>query len=118
VVCPDYHSELAVGCICAMHMEEDYVAPRLRERRLRTVIRRRTSWARRSWNTSARGNPYVNTDGFNVVVFEIPAGGWKIRIARRDGEAEQNGGRVYPTQEAAQAAALNALLWAKQKLAR
>lgn len=32
---PNYPETLAVGCICAERMEEDYVNPRLRERELR-----------------------------------------------------------------------------------
>ena len=35
---PDYPEELAVGCICAENMEQDYVRPRERERRCPSSI--------------------------------------------------------------------------------
>jgi len=34
---PDYRESLGVGCICAQHMENDYEAPRRRERTLRNA---------------------------------------------------------------------------------
>ena len=52
---PDYPDVLAVGCVCAEHMEEDYAGPRRREEHLRSAARRRASWARRGWNLSAKG---------------------------------------------------------------
>lgn len=49
---PDYPEQLHVGCICAEHMEEDYMRPKEREKRLQRVARRRPAWARREWQMS------------------------------------------------------------------
>ena len=38
---PKYPDTLAVGCVCAEHMEEDYVRPRAREKQLRGLAGRR-----------------------------------------------------------------------------
>jgi hypothetical protein len=37
---PDYAETLGVGCICAEHMEQDYIGPRLREKKLQSKARR------------------------------------------------------------------------------
>jgi hypothetical protein len=44
---PDYPETLLVGCICAEHMSEDYVGPRLRERQLRNAAAARRRKAER-----------------------------------------------------------------------
>jgi len=41
----DYLAGLGVGCICAENMEQDYVGPRLREKRLRQRAQRRQTCA-------------------------------------------------------------------------
>lgn len=57
---PDQTTEsLAVGCVCAEHMEEDYVRPKERERGLRSLAKRRKTWTERSWKRSAKGNDYI-----------------------------------------------------------
>ena len=66
---PEYPETLEVGCVCAERMEHDYVNPRRRERELASEARRRHSWPKRRWRTSAKGNLYLNTDGFNLTVF-------------------------------------------------
>ena len=42
---PDYSDILAVGCVCAEHMEQDYVRPKEREKRLRSAASRFSSSA-------------------------------------------------------------------------
>jgi hypothetical protein len=116
---PDYPQEPAVGCICAEHMGQDYLGPRLREKRLRSVARRRASWARRGWNVSARGNHYVNAEGYNLTVFALSdaAGrGWGLKVTHRASGRVQVGKRRYQSEEAAKRAALDALIWAKGHL--
>src|SRR5215831_4365721 len=77
---PNYPGVLGVGCVWAEHMEEDYEAPRRREQNLRNAARRRSRWLGRKWNTSRKGNPYINADGFNITVFQRADGGWGGRI--------------------------------------
>lgn len=116
---PDYPETLGVGCICAEHMEADYVNPRLREKKLRSKVQRRKTWPKRQWKVSYKGNSYLNTEGFNLAVFPISdAKGrlWGLRVTHRETGHSQAGRRRYPTEESAKRAALDALLWAKDNL--
>lgn len=112
---------LGVGCVCAEHMEQDYVVPRLREKRLRSKAQRRKTWQRREWSISAKGNSYLNTEGFNLTVFaasDRKGRYWALRVTHRSTGASQLGRRRYASEDAAKRAALDALLWAKDKLRR
>lgn len=42
-------------------------------------------WLRRRWRPSAKGNDYINFEGFNVVVFEGDDG-WRWRLKEQTGE--------------------------------
>lgn len=116
----DYPDSLGVGCVCAEHMEDDYVNPRLREKSLKTKIRRRKNWLEREWNVSAKGNLYINTEGFNLTIFQQSdrkGNYWGLRVTHRASGATRFGHRRYPLMEDAKRAALDALLWAKDNLA-
>jgi hypothetical protein len=82
---PDYAGSLGCGCVCAEKMEGDYVGPRRREAVLKASGARRKRWLSRKWKVSARGNPYLNTDGFNITVFPKNDGGLG-RPGRRSGK--------------------------------
>ncbi len=97
---PDYPETLAVGCVCAEHMEDDYVRPKQRETGMRLIARRRKSWAGKTWRVSQLGNHFLNTEGFNLTVFER-AEGFGIAVARRGTERHQTGRKSYPTREEA-----------------
>lgn len=112
---PDYPNRLRVGCVCAEHMEQDYVRPRERESRMKNIARRRKSWSCRIWKISAQGNSYINTNGFNIAIFPR-RGGWCVRIKNRSTAGEQLGKRTFPTIEEAKLRALDALIWAKDHL--
>ena len=112
---PEFAGSLHVGCVCAEHMEEDYKRPREREKRLKNAAQRRRTWPRRVWRASRQGNIYINTEGFNLTVHP-QARGWSVRVVNRESGAAQSGRKIYPTQDAAKLAALNALLWAKEHL--
>jgi hypothetical protein len=75
----DDYGALKVGCVCAGHMEENIAGARQREARFKQRQSRRARWLRRTWRVSAKGNPFLNTDGFNVVVFTHGTG-WAARI--------------------------------------
>ncbi len=116
---PDYPEILEVGCVCAEHMEDDYVSPRKREKRLRSKARRRAGWNRRKWRFSEQGNLYHNTEGFHLAIFETTdkkGRYWGLRITRRDNHASQLGRRRYTTADEAKRYALDALIWAKDHL--
>lgn len=114
---PDYPDLLGVGCVCAEHMENDYVRPRERESRLKNEARRRSKWISRKWRTSASGVSFLNTDGFTIQVFEAEDSrpGWMITIMRRDTLDRIRGRRRFPSLESGKLAAFDALLWVKSK---
>src|SRR5271166_4778517 len=81
---PHYATELKVACVCAGKVENDYVGPRLRESKLRSIADRKKRWlTRRGWKISARGNAYLNTDGFNITIFSYADGSWGGCIKKR-----------------------------------
>jgi hypothetical protein len=112
---PDYPDLLNVGCVCAERMEEDYVRPKEREKRLKRVARRRSAWAQRKWFMSRQGNPYINADGFNLTVFRKECG-FGIVVSNRRTGASRLGRKTYSDELSAKLAALNALVWAKEHL--
>jgi hypothetical protein len=107
---PDYAGELGVGCVCAERMEDDYEGPRQRERALRSSAARRRRWLTRIWRTSARGNPYLNTDGFNITVFRNADGTWGGRIRERASGRSVTARRKYPSEARAKLAAFDAMI--------
>ncbi len=112
---PNYPDVIAVGCVCAEHLEQDYIRPRERESRLKNAARRRKAWSERTWNISAKGNSYLNTDGFNITVF-YGHNSWHLIVRNRETDKAQKGSKGYPTEEAAKMAAFDALIWAKENL--
>lgn len=117
---PTYRGTLGVGCICAEHMSQDYVGPRLREKKMAGRARRRKAWTERTWTISAKGNAYLNTEGFNITVFkstDLKAPHWALKVTHRETDRSQFGKRKYGSQDEAKRAALDALLWAKGHLA-
>ncbi|WP_082782262.1 hypothetical protein [Acetobacter senegalensis] len=112
---PDYVDQLQVGCVCAEHMEEDYKRPREREQRLKKAAKRRTSWANRTWRVSRMGNPYLNVEGFNLVIY-ARQDKWSVNIKNRASGITKSGRKLYSSVSEAKIGALNALLWAKEYL--
>ena len=80
---PDYGDVLGVSSVCAGHMEEDYTAAQERERQAKSKVNRRTRWMQAQWKESARGNRYINRNGFNVVLYRR-SGRWAYRIEERE----------------------------------
>src|SRR5271155_341896 len=81
---PDYSGSLACGCVCAGRMEENYEGARRREGVFRSATGRRRKWLSRKWQMSVKGNPYLNADGYNVVVFPRASVGWSFRVTNRE----------------------------------
>lgn len=94
---PEYPEELAVGCTCAENMEQDYVRPREREKRLRTLASRRKTRGRRQWKVSSRGNPYLNAEGYNLVLKQSGQG-WQVIIKNRVTGNQQAGNKYLRTE--------------------
>jgi hypothetical protein len=111
---PDYPDELGVGCICAGHMEQDYEVARNRERNIKNAAYRRSKWLKRVWRTSAKGNPYLNTDGFNIVLYK-QGGIWTGTITNRKTGEKLTARRRYPTLDKAKLAAFDGMIFLKQR---
>lgn len=111
----EYSGSLGVGCVCAEKLEDDYSRPRMREQALKNATRRRQHWLSRKWKTSAKGNPYLNTDGMNIVVFNRRPRVWSARIRDRSTGQEMVSRREYRTEDAAKLAAFDAMIFLKEE---
>ena len=112
---PSYPEILEVGCVCAENMSDDYVNPRARERSLRTLSRRRAVWDQKKWRRSRKMNFYLNTDGFNLVVFQRgPLWGYRVRHNASGKTVFSE--KYHTTVEGAQQATLPTMLHLKEEL--
>ena len=109
---PKYPSELGVGCVCAGHMEGNYAAARDRERTVKNTYNRRRNWLTRKWKISAKGNPYLNTDGFNIAIFTQNKK-WAVRITNVETSETVWGRKQYETLDQAKLAAFNGMICLK-----
>lgn len=89
-------------------MESDYAAAEGREREAKNRANRRRHWLERGWRISAKGNEYLNTDSFNIVMFRFGQGR-KPRISQREGAHERVSQRTYLSAAAAKLAAFDVL---------
>ena len=94
----DQEDGLRVGCVCAEKMSGDYVGPRQREAKLRNRAARRTRWLLRKWRVSAKGNSFMNVDGYNLGVHMNQYKRWGYRIESRFGP------KTYATKDEAKLA--------------
>lgn len=106
---PEYPGVLGVGCVCAGHMERDYEGARKRETQYRNVAQRRSRWLARRWRTSAKGNLYLRTDGFNITLFRKDAH-WSGAITERATDRTVFAKRSYETLDQAKLAAFDAMI--------
>lgn len=79
-------------------MSEDYAGPKAREGRLRNRAVRRTRWLTRKWRTSAKGNSFLNVEGYNLVVYPTKTNRWGYKIG------SQFGPKTYLTRDEAKLA--------------
>jgi hypothetical protein len=100
---PEY-PDLRSGCICAGHTEGDYVAARRRAHQFRLRKARQSRWLTRHWRCSQQGNEFLNTDGFNVVVFQR-GNVWGARVKDTLSGVTRFSRLPYPTSDAAKLAA-------------
>lgn len=77
-----FSGQLSVGCICAEKLSGDYVNPRSIEAVLKKKASRKGNWLTRQWRSSAKGNEFINVDGYNLGVLpnQFRPGTWKYRI--------------------------------------
>ncbi|MBB4373441.1 hypothetical protein GGD63_006264 [Bradyrhizobium sp. cir1] len=112
---PDYEGVLDVGCVCAERMEDDYVGPRRRERALRGAARRKSRWLDRRWRISSLGNSFVNTDGFNITIFQNGDGSWGGRLTEKATGRFVTARRRYESEAKAKLAAFDGMIFLKDR---
>ena len=111
---PSYPQTLGCGCVCAGHMEDDYKGARDREKTMRNAGARRQRWLTRDWRTSRNGNPFLNADGYNIVVY--PAGrAWSFRVTNRESSEAVSSRLPLPSLDVAKLRAFDAMIWMKQR---
>lgn len=111
---------LTLGLQCAELLEQDWYRPAKRERRHQDELRVGKDWPSKRWKLSSRGNPYINVRGFNITIWDKGRAGFGVTIKLQnkfDGSFEINGKKLYKTLEEAKAGALDAFLYARNKLA-
>jgi hypothetical protein len=111
---PNYPDVLECGCVCAGHMEDNFEGARQREKVLRNAGSRRRKWLTRNWRISGKGNPYLNVDGYNVVVYSTGMG-WGFRIVNRVTDKGVVSSKVLPTMDAAKLRAFDSMIWMQQR---
>jgi len=106
---PKYEKILGVGCVCAGKMEEDYLGAKLRDDFMRKRASKRLRWVNnKRWKNSQRGNPYIKTDGY-IVVMKKQEGYWSALIRSEDKTFEKWSQRKYKSTSEAKLAAFDYL---------
>ena len=113
----DYADVLGCGCICSGQMEGDYEHAKQRERAMVRVAARRKRWLSRHWRRSIGGNDYINTDGFNIVIFRKDDGSWGGRVKDRATGQAIFARRRYDSSDRAKLAAFDAMVWMNERIA-
>jgi hypothetical protein len=102
----EYNETLACGCVCAGNMEQDLVAARQRDESMRSRAAKRTRWLTRRWKISAKGNEWLEADGFRVTIFER-GHRWAAAVVAVGGSFKHFSRRTYPTENQAKLAAFD-----------
>lgn len=102
-----YPDVLAVGCVCAGHMEASLERAQGRERMMVRRGRKRLRWLTRKWLSSAKGNEWLRSDGYRVVVYR-KGFAWGVTVAsEEDEDFVQHGRRIHVSSDAAKLAAFD-----------
>lgn len=103
---PLYSTVLAVGCVCAGHMEGDLAAARNRDAAMQSRASKRNRWTTRKWEISVNGNPTIKADGFRVTVYRRGAG-WSATLAPLNGSGVLHAKRNFSSIDQAKLAAFD-----------
>jgi hypothetical protein len=105
---PQFSDILRVGCVCAENMTSDYLTPRKLEQRLRNRAARRTTWKKKEWKFSIKGNRYLKMDRHLITIFrDKKTNKYKVCIDRTFGKKE------FKTLDEAKIAAFNGIEYFK-----
>ena len=107
---PSYPTTLRVGCICSGHMSDDLVGAERRDESMRSRASKKNRWLSRKWRVSAKGNPWLRSDGFRVVIF--PNGNqWQVQVAVDATGFKKTSTVAFATSDQAKLAAFDFITW-------
>lgn len=109
---PEYHDELACGCVCAGFMEDCQEAATVREAFVRRLPRQRSAFdGRDGWEPDGHGGLRFDALGFTIHAYPVTSGdlGWKGRITNKTRGIDLGLGFTYTSASAAVVAAFNAI---------
>ena len=104
-----YQKRFGVGCVCAGKMESNYKNAQNRERIFINIANRRKNWITRKWRISINGNPYLNIEDNNIVIFRCNKR-WKYKV--NDGFSI----KTFETEEEAKLAVFDFLFFKKNQI--
>ncbi|ANG63132.1 hypothetical protein A8C75_12050 [Marinobacterium aestuarii] len=104
----EYPEVLAVGCVCAGHMEDDLNAAKERDVQMHSRARKRKQWLSRVWKVSQKGYDYIKSDGYIVTVYPKEKS-WGATIAAEKFDFVKHSYLFYKTQEKAKLAAFDVI---------
>jgi hypothetical protein len=111
----NYPIILEVGCICAGHMEGNYLRARTREDHLKKANARRNRWPYlKAWTSSRNGNPLIRKYGYRVTIFRRGLL-WSGVIVDEKSNQKTFAKRSYATELGAKLAAFNGIMWLQSK---
>jgi DNA helicase-2/ATP-dependent DNA helicase PcrA len=99
---------LRTGCCCAGHLESNVAAARSREDVFRLRQARRARWSDKEWRRAKSGVSYLNADGVSIRIYSVQ-NGFSGVISSLIEDWRIVGKRVFPSEEAAQQAAVKYL---------
>jgi len=105
---PNYDKILSVGCVCAGHMENNYESAKRRDDFMKSRNNKRKKWLNRNWKTSAKGNEYIKSDGY-IIVMKYKNTYWSALIQSEDKKFEIWSKRKYQSINEAKLAAFDYL---------
>lgn len=88
---PDYIAELEVGCVCAEKDDLMIMWAPSGGRQSCVIVQRDELLAETHLASSAKGNSFLNLEGYNLVVYPTKTDRWGYKIGNRPGP------RTYPT---------------------
>ncbi|MDR0638598.1 MAG: hypothetical protein LBG27_06835 [Spirochaetaceae bacterium] len=94
----NYKDILEVGCLCAGHMEENLSHAQKRDELMKKRANKRKKWLARTWKTSGKGNQYIKSDRFIIVIIN-KNNKWSALIKNEDGSFMEWSRRKYESED-------------------
>jgi hypothetical protein len=105
---PEYNDILKVGCVCAGNMEGNLARAKARDGLMKSRMNKRKKWLTRAWKISRKGNPYIESDNY-IIVMKEQGNLWSALIKNGDETFKKWSQRKYESIESAKLAAFDYL---------